>query len=182
MLQLNFEPFPEFESERLIFTRTVSSDFPEVIRLRSDPETMKFIPRPYILTEQDALDHIANIDEKINALEGINWAIRIKNSTKLIGLAGHYRIQPEHFRAEIGYMLLPEYHGKGFMTEALQRLVTYGFEEMKLHSIEAVIDPRNDASEKVLIKNGFVKEAHFKENEYYNGEFIDSVVYSILNK
>ena len=52
---------------------------------------------------------------------------------------------------------------------------------MKLHSIEAVIDPRNSASEKVLQKNGFIKEAHLKENEFFEGEFIDSVIYSRLN-
>jgi ribosomal-protein-alanine N-acetyltransferase len=53
---------------------------------------------------------------------------------------------------------------------------------MKLHSIEAVIDPENAASEKVLQKNGFVKEAHLKENEFYDGTFIDSVIYSRLSK
>ena len=45
-------------------------------------------------------------------------------------------------------------------------MVKYGFEEMKLHSIEAIIDPANLASEKVLQKNGFKKEAHLKENEF----------------
>jgi ribosomal-protein-alanine N-acetyltransferase len=79
-------------------------------------------------------------------------------------------------------MLLPEYHGKGIITEAIKETVKYGFEIMKLHSIEAVIDPENLASEKVLLKSGFIKEAHFKENEYYEGRFLDSVIYSILNK
>jgi [ribosomal protein S5]-alanine N-acetyltransferase len=53
---------------------------------------------------------------------------------------------------------------------------------MKLHSIEAIIDPKNIGSEKVLLKNGFVKEAHFIENEFYNGQFLDTVIYSRLNK
>ena len=52
---------------------------------------------------------------------------------------------------------------------------------MQLHSIEGVIDPDNEASERVLQKCGFVKEAHFKENEFYDGKFIDAVVYSKLN-
>jgi ribosomal-protein-alanine N-acetyltransferase len=79
-------------------------------------------------------------------------------------------------------MLLPEIHGKGIASEAVGIVVGFGFNEMKLHSIEAVIDPRNSASEKVLQKNGFVKEGHFKENEFFEGEFIDSVIYSRLNK
>jgi ribosomal-protein-alanine N-acetyltransferase len=78
-------------------------------------------------------------------------------------------------------MLLPEIHGKEIASEAVGIVVEFGFNEMKLHSIEAVIDPRNSASEKVLQKNGFIKEAHLKENEFFEGEFIDSVIYSRLN-
>ena len=79
-------------------------------------------------------------------------------------------------------MLLPEYQGKGIISEAINEVVNYGFEVMKLHSIEAIIDPENFASEKVLQKNGFVKEAHLKENEFYDGRFLDTVIYSILNQ
>lgn len=120
----------------------------------------------------DALAHIVMIDEKTESNEGINWAITLKDNPKLIGIIGHYRIKPEHFRAEIGYMLLPKYHGQGILSEAIKEVVSYGFEIMKLHSKEAIIDPENFASEKVLQKNGFVKEAHLKENEYYEGKFL----------
>jgi ribosomal-protein-alanine N-acetyltransferase len=61
-------------------------------------------------------------------------------------------IKPEHYRAEIGYMLLPEYHGKGIVSEAVKEVVKYGFEVMKLHSIEAVLDPENYGSAKGLEK------------------------------
>ena len=122
------------------------------------------------------------INAKIENNEGINWAITYKGSPKLIGILGHYRIKPEHHRAEIGYMLHKEHNGKGIITEAVQEVVKYGFNEMKLHSIEAIIDPENFGSEKVLQKCGFIKEAHFKENEFFEGRFIDSVIYSILNK
>jgi ribosomal-protein-alanine N-acetyltransferase len=53
---------------------------------------------------------------------------------------------------------------------------------MKLHSIEAIIDPANISSEKVLQKNGFVKEAHLRENDFFNGRFLDTVIYSSLNE
>ena len=182
MLDINFTPFPNLETERLYLRRVAKEDVNEIFALRSNKETMQYIPRPLVKTEEDAMAHIAMMDEKINNNEGINWAITLKNDLKLIGLIGHYRIKPEHFRAEIGYMLLPEFHGKGIIVEAIKETVKYGFEIMKLHSIEAVIDPKNLASEKVLQKSGFVKEAHFKENEYYEGRFLDSVIYSILNK
>ena len=78
-----------------------------------------------------------------------------------MGIIGHYRIQPENHRAEIGYMSLPEYNGKGYISEAIKAVVTYGFEQMNLHSIEAVIDPENTASEKVLLKTASSKKRIF---------------------
>jgi [ribosomal protein S5]-alanine N-acetyltransferase len=182
MLLLNFNPFPILKTERLLLRRVNNTDVNEIMSLRSNPETMKYIPRPLVKTIEDALEHIAMIDEKIEKNEGINWAITLKDYSKLIGIIGYYRIKPEHYRAEIGYMILPEYNGKGIVSEAIKEVVKYGFEVMQLHSIEAVIDPENYASAKVLEKNEFVKEAHFKENEFYEGRFLDSVIYSKLNK
>lgn len=182
MLTINFSPFPNLETERLLLRRVDANDLKEILALRSNPETMKYIPRPLLKTDEDALEHIAMIDFKIDSNEGINWAITLKDNPKLIGIIGHYRIKPEHYRAEIGYMLLPEYNGKGIISEAVKEAVNYGFNVMNLHSIEAVIEPENHASAKVLEKNGFVKEAHFKEYEFFEGRFFDSVIYSVINK
>jgi ribosomal-protein-alanine N-acetyltransferase len=182
MLTINFTPFPNLETNRLLLRRLDQNDVNEVLALRSDPDIMKYIPRTLAKTKEDALQHIAMIEGKINNSEGINWAITLKGNTKLIGIIGHYQIKPEHYRAEVGYMLLPEFSGKGIITEALQKVIDYGFTTMQLHSIEAVIDPENSASERVLQKNGFVKEAHLKENGYFEGRFFDTVIYSLLNK
>lgn len=182
MLAINFSPFPELETERLLLRRVNTNDIKEIFELRSNPETMKYIPRPLIKTNEDAWEYIAMIDSKIDNNEGINWAITLKDNPKLIGVIGHYSIKPEHYRAEIGYILLPEYHGKGIVSEAVKEAVNYGFQFMKLHSIEAMIDPDNDASAKVLEKNGFVREGYLKENEFYEGHFFDTVIYSLLNK
>ena len=182
MLAVNFHPFHNLETERLLLRRVNNNDCKEILSLRSNPETMKYIPRPLLKNEEDALAHILMIETKIQNNEGINWAITLKGNPKLIGVIGHYRIQLENYRAEIGYMILPEFNGLGIVTEAVKEVVKYGFEIMKLHSIEAVIDPDNVASANVLEKNGFVKEAHLKENEFHDGRFYDSVIYSLLNK
>ena len=181
MLTINFSPFPILETERLILRRVLPSDVKEMFELRSNPETMKYIPRPLVTNYDEALAHIKMMEDKIETNEGINWAITLKGDDKMLGVIGHYRIKPEHYRAEVGYMILPEYHGKGITTEAVQCVVDYGFNTMQLHSIEGVIDPENEASQRDLQKCGFVKEAHFKENEFYDGKFIDAVVYSKLN-
>ena len=182
MLVLNFNPFPNLESDRLLLRRIVERDAQEIFALRSDAENMKYIPRPLVKNLEEAIEHLAKIDSGIENNEAINWAITLKGNSKLLGIIGFYRTKHEHYRSEIGYMLLPEIHGKGIASEAVEVVTKFGFNEMKLHSIEAVIDPRNGASEKVLQKNGFVKEAHFKENEFFEGKFLDSVIYSKLNE
>ena len=180
MLDINFSPFPYLETQRLLLRRVNGNDVHEIFAIRSNAETMKYIPRPLVENLQEAQAHIEMIDDKIENNEGINWAITVKGNPKLIGIIGHYRIKPEHYRAEIGYMLHPDFQGKGYITEAIAKAVDYGFNQMKLHSIEAIIDPGNIASAKVLEKNGFVKEAHLRENECFNGKFLDTVIYAML--
>jgi [ribosomal protein S5]-alanine N-acetyltransferase len=183
MLEVNFLPFPIIKTERLLLRQVKIDDSETILALRSNDEVMKYIPRPYLKNKDEALELIALLDEKIDNGTGINWGITyFEEPEKIIGLIGFYRMKPEHYRAEVGYMLFPEYNGKGIVSEALQKVIEYGCNEMKLHSIEAIIDPKNIGSEKVLLKNGFVKEAHFIENEFYNGQFLDTVIYSRLNK
>ena len=182
MLEINFQPFKNLETERLLLRRISETDVEEILELRSDPKTMKYIPRPLVKTKEEAMAHFRMIDDKIENNEGINWAITIKGNPKLIGIIGHYRIQPENHRCEIGYMILPQYNGQGIITEAIKIVLEYGFNNLQMHSIEAIIDPENKASERVLQKNGFVKEAHIIENELWNGRFWDTVIYSILKR
>jgi ribosomal-protein-alanine N-acetyltransferase len=182
MLEFNFSPFPNLETNRLKLRRLKSEDVSEILALRSNPEIMKFIPRPLITTKEEALEFISGMDTNINNNSVINWAITTKEEDSLIGMIGFYRMKPENYRAEVGYILSAKYHGQGIITEALQRVVQFGFEEMKLNSIEAVIDPENYGSEKVVLKNNFVKEGHFKEHAFFEGKFLDSVFYSLLKK
>ena len=182
MLTFDFTPFPNLETHRLLLRRITENDADAIYKLRSNPETMKYVPRPLAQSREDALNHIATINERVENNTGINWAITLKGNDDFIGIIGNFRTEPENYRAEIGYMLLPEFQGKGIITEAIKAVIAYGFDEMKLHSIEAIIDPENIASEMVLQKNGFVKEAHLVENEWYAGRFLDTVIYSILNR
>lgn len=183
MLEINFHPFKTLYTDRLLLRRLTLDDLESIYQLRSNPKLMKYIPRPLIKDLEEAKAHFEMIEEKIEANVGINWGITLKEAPqKVFGIIGHYRISPENYRSEIGYMLLEEYSGKGYVTEAIDAVLKYGFYDLDLHSIEAVIDPANIASEKVLLKCGFVKEAHLLENEYFSGKFWDSVIYSLLKK
>lgn len=180
MNTFSFLPFKNLESERLLLRQMSPDDFNEVFEIRSNPDLMKYIPRPMLKKKEEALELISTINNKIIENEGINWAITLKPNNKLLGYIGHYKIKWDHFRSEIGYMILPEAQGKGIVSEAIAMIVQYGFHEMGMHSIEAIIDPENTASAKVLEKNGFKKEAHFREDCFFEGKFYDSVIYSIL--
>ena len=182
MVHLDFEPLPILHSERLTFRALIFEDVNEVFELRSNPDTMRFIPRPLVTNHQEAIDHIKVIHQTIAAKEGINWALHLNGDPRMIGIIGFYRIKPTSMRCELGYILLPQYRNKGLVTEAVQTALSYAFDTMNMHSIEAIIDPANGPSEKVLIKNGFVKEAHLLENEWYDGKFIDTVIYSLLKR
>lgn len=182
MLNLNFSPFPTIDSERFHFRSLHEDDAHEVFALRSDKKIMKYIPRPIAKNLEDALEHIKTVKETIEKKDGINWAITFKGQPKLIGIIGIYRIKKEDHRGEIGYILLPEHHNKGIISEAIQTVLTYAFETIGFYSIEAVIDPDNVASERVLIKAGFVKEAHIKENVFWDGQYLDTVIYSLLRR
>lgn len=181
MLNIDFSTFPELETERLKLRRADLSDINELFALRSDAEIMKYIPRPIATTLDEMSEFVKLTDEKISSNEMINWVITLKDNPKMMGTIGFYYIKPEHYRAEIGYMLLPEFQGHGYVTEAISEVVNYGFNAMELHSIEAVIDPANLASAKVLEKCNFIREGYFKENEFYNGQFLDTVIYSKIN-
>ena len=182
MLHISFNPFPLLESERLYLREITPDDVKEVFAIRSDADTMKYIPRPLAKTQQDALDHIDVIAKGIADDQFIHWAITLKHETKLIGMICLLRMQPENYRTEIGYILNSDFRGLGIMDEAVKTVIRYAFGTLMFHSMEAVIDPLNGASEKVLLRNNFVKEGHFKQNQYYDGRFLDTVIYSLINK
>ena len=142
---------------------------------------MRYINRPLAQTMDDVLKLIQVIETELTRNNGITWAIAQKTDPTLIGTIGFWRIETFNHRAEIGYLLHPHYQGRGWMDAALKQTITYGFEQIGLHSIEANIDPRNAASARLLERNGFVREAYFKENIYADGQYSDSAIYSLLN-
>lgn len=182
MLIFDFTHFPVLHTERLLLRQIINEDANEMFALRSNPEIMKYIPREMPKNIDDAIAHIEFMQGLLESGECINWAICLKEDNKLIGNIGYFRMQPENHRAEIGYLLATGFHGKGIIQEAITEIIKYGFETMKLHSIEAVTDPENFASWKLLEKNGFIREGHFKEDCFWQGKYLDSFVYSLLNK
>jgi len=181
MLCPNFSPFPEIQTERLLLRRMTTNDAEEILYLRSNDDVMKYIDRERTKSIEDAKSFLDKIDASLNSNNGIMWGITLKeNPGKLIGNIGYWRLIKEHYRAEVGYMLHPSFWKKGIMKEALLRVIDFAFDDMNLHSIEANINPGNTASATLLESTGFIKEAYFKEDFFFNGAFHDTIIYSRL--
>lgn len=181
MLDINLHPFPVLNTERLQLRKIEASDAEAIYRLRSDERVMRYLDRPLAQSVKDAEDLVGRIEASLKNNEGITWAIAVKgNTTQLIGTIGFWRIDKENHRGEIGYLLNPGSQGKGLMSEAMKGVLAFGFNTLHLHSVEANVNPLNKDSIKLLEKNNFIREAWFRENYYYNGRFLDSLIYSLL--
>ena len=178
MIELNFDPFPTLETYRLLLRKISSEDAEDIFLLRTNEDAMKYINKPKLKLVDDAVELI----KVMNSPDRIQWGITVKKENKIIGTIGYHRIEKEHYRAEIGYMLAPQYWNAGLMSEAISKVIDYGFNEIKLHSIEAIINPGNTISRKILQKFNFIKEAYFKENFFFEGKFFDSEVYSLVKR
>jgi ribosomal-protein-alanine N-acetyltransferase len=177
-----FAEFPVLVTDRLILREPRATDADAVYRIMADPQVLRYFGSPPMTRFEQALNRIAGFHAAFAAHEGIRWAITARADGHLLGTCGFWRLITEHHRAEIGYELAPEWWGQGIMTEAVAATLTFGFQTMGLHSVEAQIAPENSGSQRVLAKLGFVQEAYFRENYYEPVEqrFTDTAVFSLL--
>ena len=106
--------------------------------------------------------------------------IERKSDGQMIGTCTLHQIHVQNRRAEVGYALGRPYWGNGYMSEAMHALVDYAFRSMKLHRLEADIDPRNESSAKSLERLGFTREGLLRERWIVGGEVSDSALYGLL--
>lgn len=180
MLNINLQPFPALSTERLVLRQITENDVDEFFWLRNSEDVMKYIQLPKIASIELAKVRIKSLNDLTEKNEAVNWAITLKGEKKLIGWILFKSIDSVNHRAELGYLLHPDFWRKGIVQEAMKAVLDFGFNILNLHSMEALVNPENDASISLLEKFGFVKEAHFKENFYFEGDFLDTGVYSLL--
>ncbi|MGX9985101.1 GNAT family N-acetyltransferase [Soonwooa purpurea] len=148
--------FPKLKTKRLVMNAYKPTDAEVVFFLRSSPEVTKYIKRdPYTSIEQ-AEDFIKMISHQFENDLSITWALRFEEEGDLLGSICFWNFSEDRKTAEIGYDLQPIHQGKGYMTEALNAIIKYGREELKLNLIEAFTSTYNEASIKLLTNNDFV--------------------------
>ena len=98
----------------------------------------------------------------------------------VIGTCTLFRFEPRHRRAEIGYALRSDLWGRGLASDALALALNWGFRTLGLHRIEADIDPRNDASRKLLVRLGFISEGVLRQRYFVGDEISDTELFGLL--
>ena len=180
MIELNFSPFPTIETDRLILRKLDITDIDVLFEIRSNEEAMKYIDKPLAKTKEDVIALYNAMQENLEKNTGIMWVIQHKENPTMLGYIGFWRIDTTNHRGEIGYTLLPQHFRKGIGSEAIAAALEHGFTNLNFHSVEADTNTANEASQKILEKHGFIREAYFRENYYFNGIFLDSAIYGLL--
>jgi [ribosomal protein S5]-alanine N-acetyltransferase len=178
-----FKTFPTLTTERLLlnaFDEGKQTDIEVLFDLRSKPEVVRYMDRDPYTTLEEAEVFLKNTTEWFAKGAAINWAIRLHDSRNLIGYITIFGIDTTNCRAMLGYALLPPHWKKGFVQEAGRAVIAFCRDTLWLHSIEATINPENEASRNTLLGLGFEKESYKRQDFQYNGRFLDSEGYGLV--
>lgn len=157
MLALNFTPFPILQTERLVLRQLTMSDAEDIFHHRADERVNRYLEGFSHTSIEQTRAFIENIQKAVADNESILWIITEKGIDKFIGSICLWNISKEEMKAETGYTMHPDFQNKGYMQEAMVKVIDYGFNVMKLRAIEAHTHRDNEHSIKLLIRNNFKK-------------------------
>jgi len=177
-----FEQFPVLTTPRLTLREIRIQDAQQIYEMRSNGRVNQFIARPEMQEPEQA---IALVERTRNAYVNklaIGWAGVLRDSETIIGTCGFNSIDIANLRAEIGGELDVHFWGKHIAFEAVETIVSFGFQTMGLHTIEAKVSPDNRGAIYVLEQLGFIKEAHFKDRIRFQDHFLDMAIYTAFSR
>jgi RimJ/RimL family protein N-acetyltransferase len=148
----------------------------------SDARVMRYGSRSPFASEADATQLIGEIERAFSAKSLFQWGIARNSDDRVIGTCTLAYVDPANRRAELGYALGSAHWGQGLMSEALDLLLRFAFDELALHRLEADVDPRNTRSVRVLERLGFQREGYLRERWHVGGEIQDALFYGLLSR
>lgn len=177
-----FRQQPVLETGRCQLRPVTVDDIPHIFRLMGDPKVTKYLGRHPLDTLEDAVATVEKYITQFEEQRGMVWTIINRDHQTFMGTCLLFGLIKAHYRAEIGYALLPDAWGKGIMSEVLPIVIDFAFTSMHLHSLFGQIDPANDASRHLLEKFGFVQEAYFREDFYHpvKQAFTDTAILCLI--
>jgi RimJ/RimL family protein N-acetyltransferase len=172
---------PSLVTERLNLRPISPNDIDFIFKLFKRSETNKYSEYPDLKTWDEAMEMYEGY-LKPGFESHFRVIIEKKDTETPIGTIGFYKYSETHKRAEMGYDLLKEYWGNGYVTEAVRAISDYGFNDLGLIRIEATVDPENSRSIRVLERTGFKHEGTLLKRYYYRGSFHDELYYGIIKE
>ena len=175
-----FSHLPELTTERLTLRRMMVLDTDDMYEYACRPDVTKYLtwhPHPDREYTREYLEYLGN---RYSAGMFYDWAVIYEPDCKMIGTCGFTSFNCSSDSAEVGYVLNPEYWGKGIAVEALKRVLAFGFEDLGLHRIEARFMDGNDRSRRVMEKAGMTFEGILREAMLVKGAYVSVGVCSIL--
>ena len=174
------DALPDLPGTRVHLRPLRAGDEPNLFAIYSDPEVMRYRDGVRMETLADAGRYIADVHEYFNRRELFEWAIVEAATDRLIGTATLVHIEPRHRRAEIGFAIGRTHWGKGLAREGVARLLTFSFDELALHRIEADVDPRNEPSLRLMTRLGFTREGLLRQRYRDDEGMQDAVTWGLL--
>jgi ribosomal-protein-alanine N-acetyltransferase len=176
-----FTQFPSLTTNRLLLRQIRPDDGDALFAIFSDHEVTKFYGHEPHLSLDETQESITQAQAHYARRENLRWGITLKGEDRLIGSCGLHHFDEGFHRAEIGYGLNRAFWGQGIMSEAVSSVLTYGFTELSLHRIEAIIDIENERSKALLLKLGFTYEGNLRQRYPFRDRFDDEHYFGLLN-
>jgi ribosomal-protein-alanine N-acetyltransferase len=174
--------FSPLLTERLCLRLPRESDAPALLALYGDSRVMDYWSHvPWTLPAQ-AFDAVAEAHADLARGCALHLAITASAHDGLVGSCALFDIVPQHRRATLGYLLAPHCWGQGLGREALDALIGYGFDDLRLGRIEAEVDPRNRASRALLMRLGFRLEGLLHARWCVGGQARDVELWALLRR
>lgn len=176
-----FSPFPEIETEQLLLRRMELKDIQDIFQMRNDSRMNEYTDTKKDESTEETRAYINKMNKGIEENKWVIWAIEHKQLGKVIGSISIWNIDLEQSSGELGYGIIPDYQGKGLMREALLSVVDYGFNIMRLRSIEAFTEENNFKSTKLLECCKFVPVNRVDDKGHYRDRIYHMIVYRLEN-
>jgi RimJ/RimL family protein N-acetyltransferase len=177
-----FTHFPSLTSRRLYLRQVVTADAEALFAIKSDAEVTRHYGQEPHQSLEDTLGWIHRLQADYQQRQALFWCLTLKGEEKMIGECVFWNFDRGFHCAEIGYELHPAYWQQGIMAEALSAVLTYGFNELGLHRIEANPLAENEHSRNLLLKLGFKYEGNLRQRHFFHAHFEDQLYYGLLKE
>lgn len=177
-----FDRSPKIETERLLLRHMKLSDARDMYDYARRPEVTRYL----LWAPHDSLEYTRAYLKQVERCyrQGTfhDFGVILKENNRLIGTCGFARIDEPNSTAEAGYVLNPDYWGKGLATEALRAVIALGFEKRGFNRIESRYMVDNLASRRVMEKSGMTFEGIHRQSIFVRDGYEDIGICSILKQ